>query len=167
MATLLAEAHDAVALNVSQPHVDVVNAKRSPIVDPEITRFLEDQALVLAGDLDVADALDGADFVVVATPTSYDPERDFVDTSSVEKVIGQVAECSPISTVVIKGDYPGWLHLTDADGVPQLEILFSPGFPRKGRALDDNLHPSRTVVADRKALATRQSTLHGWDCHCG
>lgn len=148
MAVLLAQRHDVKAVDISTKRVADVLAGRSPIVDPLITEFLTTRELSLWATTDAAAALPGADFVIIGTPTNYDSELDFFDTSSVEGVIAQVAEHSPTSTIVIKSTIPVGFTRRMQQEHPDLMILFSPEFLREGRALHDNLHPSRIVVAD-------------------
>lgn len=148
-AVLLAQRHEVVALDVDPDRVAAINERRSPIEDPDIEEYLRDKDLELRATLDAEEAIGGARFVIVATPTDYDPYADFFDTSSVEAVITQVRAISPEATIVVKSTIPvGFTdrmsqeHGTDA-------ILFAPEFLREGRALHDNLHPSRIVVGQR------------------
>lgn len=146
MAVLLAQRHEVTAVDISSSRVAEVSAGRSPVVDSLISEFL-DRHLALRATMDAANALSGSDFVIIATPTNYDTELDFFDTSSVESVIEQVAQHSPASTIVIKSTVPvGFTRRMHQDH-PDLTILFSPEFLREGRALHDNLHPSRIVVS--------------------
>lgn len=148
MAVLLAKRHDVRAVDISLNRVDAVTAGRSPVVDTLITESLTARHLSLRATTDAAAALPGSDFVIIATPTNYDTELDFFDTSSVEGVIAQVAQHAPESTIVIKSTIPVGFTRRMQEEHPDLTILFSPEFLREGRALYDNLHPSRIVVAD-------------------
>ena len=149
LSVLLAQRHPVTVLDVDASRVAVVNAGRSPILDAELSEFLGSGRLQLGATTDVAEALDGAAYVIVATPTNYDPDQDFFDTSTVEQVIGQVAELNPAAVVVIKSTIPvGFTRRMNAE-YPGMAIVFSPEFLREGRALYDNLHPSRIVVGDR------------------
>jgi len=148
MAVLLAEHHDVTAVDISTSRVAAVMAGRSPVVDSLITEYLETRELSLRATTDAADALPDADFVIIATPTNYDTELDFFDTSSVEGVIAQVAEHAPTSAIVIKSTVPVGFTNRMRQEHPNLTLLFSREFLREGRALYDNLHPSRIVVAD-------------------
>lgn len=149
LSVLLAQRHPVTVLDVDASRIATVNAGRSPILDAELSEFLGSGRLQLGATTDVAEALGGAAYVIVATPTNYDPDQDFFDTSTVEQVIGQVAELSPAAVVVIKSTIPvGFTRRMRAE-FPELTILFSPEFLREGRALHDNLHPSRIVVGDR------------------
>ena len=148
MAVLLAQRHEVVAVDISADRVAEVGSGASPVVDPLITEFLATRDLSLRATTDAAEALPGSDFVVVATPTNYDPVLDFFDTSSVEAVIARVAELAPAASVVVKSTIPvGFTRRLQAEH-PELTILFSPEFLREGRALYDNLHPSRIIVSD-------------------
>lgn len=153
MAVLLAQRHEVIAVDISSGRVDEVNAGRSPVVDRDISDYFAHRRLSLRATLDAASALDGADYVIVATPTNYEPEADFFDTSSVESVIGHVADRAPGSVVVIKSTIPVGFTRRMQREHPALRILFSPEFLREGRALQDNLHPSRIIVADPCAEA--------------
>lgn len=159
LAVLLAQANTVLALDVSPARVDLVNEGRSPIEDPDIAAFLAGGKLDLTATLDPVQAFSGADYVIVATPTNYDPRTNRFDTSSVEQVIAQVRRIAPQAIVVVKSTVPvgftqrmrekhGW------DG-----IVFSPEFLREGRALYDNLHPSRIVVGDTTPQARRFAEL--------
>ncbi len=149
LSVLLAQRHPVTVLDVDASRIATVNAGRSPILDAELSEFLGSGRLQLGATTDVAEALGGAAYVIVATPTNYDPDQDFFDTSTVEQVIGQVARFCPAAVVVIKSTIPvGFTRRMRAE-FPGLRIVFSPEFLREGRALYDNLHPSRIVVGDR------------------
>jgi len=148
MAVLLAKRHDVRAVDISPNRVDAVTAGRSPVVDNLITESLTARHLSLRATTDAAAALPGSDFVIIATPTNYDTELDSFDTSRVESVIAQVVQHSPASTIVIKATIPVGFTRRMQQEHTDLTILFSPEFLREGRALYDNLHPSRIVVAD-------------------
>lgn len=159
VAVLVAQRHDVVALDVDERRVEAVNERRSPIVDREIKEYLSDRSLSLRATTDPADAYAGADFVVVATPTNYDPELDFFDTSTVEATIAAAAAHAPDAAVVIKSTIPVGFTARMQEEFPDIEILFSPEFLREGRALLDNLHPSRIVVAGPRETAERFAGL--------
>lgn len=146
-AVLLAQRHDVVALEIDPDRAAAVNAGRSPIEDPDITAALDRGDLTLRATTDPTEAYAGAAFIIIATPTNYDPELDYFDTSTVESVIDASAS-NPDAVVVIKSTIP--LGFTDRMRAvhPGRRILFSPEFLREGRALYDNLHPSRIIVAD-------------------
>jgi UDPglucose 6-dehydrogenase len=165
MAVLLAERYEVVALDVNEARVAQLNARRSPIQDAEIERFLAEKPLRLSATTDAATAMAGADFVVIATPTSYDPQSNRFDTASVEAVAEAALTLAPGAAIIIKSTIP--VGFTDALNarLGTDRIIFSPEFLREGRALYDNLHPSRIVVgattpaAERFAGLLRESSL--------
>ncbi|WP_170520272.1 nucleotide sugar dehydrogenase [Ruegeria atlantica] len=152
-AVLLAQNHDVVALDVSAARVDMLNQRESPIQDADITDFLTNRALNLTATTDPEAAFGGADFVVVATPTNYDPRSNYFDTSSVDTVIDQVTRVNPDAVIVIKSTIPVGF-VTDARArFGTNNVIFSPEFLREGQALHDNLHPSRIIVGERSDRA--------------
>lgn len=152
-AVLLAQNHSVAALDIDEARATMISDGRSPIEDSEISSFLRDRKLDLAATTDAAVALSGAKYVVVATPTNYDSETNRFDTSSVETVIAKVQEHAPDATVVVKSTVPvGFVTRMRAEFATD-NILFSPEFLREGRALYDNLHPSRIVVGDHTEAA--------------
>lgn len=146
MSVLLAQRHEVIALDIDEDRVAKLNQGKSPIRDPEIEQFLAEKSLSLTASTDARTALPGADFVVIATPTSYDPTTNRFDTASVEAVAELALTHAPDATVVIKSTIPlGFVEaLNTRLGTDR--ILFSPEFLREGRALYDNLHPARIVV---------------------
>ena len=158
-AVLLAQNHEVVALDTSAERVDLVNDRRSPIVDPDITRFLEERELNLRATTDPEEAHSGADFVVIATPTSYDPRTNAFDTSSVEAVAADATRIAPDATIVIKSTVPVGYTRDLRGEMGNERILFSPEFLREGSALADNLHPSRIVVGGHDEAARRFAAL--------
>ena len=144
---LLAQHNDVIACDIVQSKVDLINNRKSPIVDKEISEYLETKSLKLKATCDINEAYNSPDFVVIATPTNYDSEKNFFDTSSIEAVLKTVNEKCPQSTVVIKSTIP--VGYTDSlyKQFNNLNILFSPEFLREGHALYDNLYPSRIVVS--------------------
>ncbi|MFN4101766.1 MAG: nucleotide sugar dehydrogenase, partial [Pararhodobacter sp.] len=146
LAVLLSQRHTIVALDIDPARVAMLNARQSPIDDPQIVTFLAERSLDLSATIDAAAAMTGADFVIIATPTSYDPKTNQFDTSSVEYIARKALQHAPAATVVIKSTIPvGFTEgLNSALGTDR--ILFSPEFLREGRALHDNLYPSRIVV---------------------
>ena len=145
---LLAQHNRVVALDIDQHKVDLINDKKSPIVDVEIQDYLETRSLDLTATTDVSLAYRNPDYVVVATPTDYDPEQNFFNTASVESVVAQVQQHCPSATVIIKSTIPVGFTRRMRELFPRLTIIFSPEFLREGRALYDNLHPSRIIVGD-------------------
>jgi len=148
-AVLLAQNHDVRAFDIDAARIEAVNARRSPIVDDELERYLAEKPLRLTATTDAEAAFAGADFVIVATPTNYDPDTNFFDTSTVDAVIRTVTRIAPAATIVVKSTIPvGYIA-----GVPERlgtdRVIFSPEFLREGRALYDNLHPSRIIVGER------------------
>jgi UDPglucose 6-dehydrogenase len=148
-AVLLAQNHEVWALDIDQERVDLVNRGLSPIADVELEEYLRDKPLNLTATLDKDEAYAGAAVVVVATPTNYDEVTNFFDTSSVEAVIDSVLERAPEATIVIKSTIPVGFTERMREEHEGAAIVFSPEFLREGRALHDNLHPSRIVVGDR------------------
>lgn len=146
VATLLARHHDVRALDIQPAKVEMINQGISPIVDSDLERCLSSNSLSLTATVHPAEALDGADFVVVSTPTDYDPAKNYFDTSTVVSVLDEVRAINPAATVVIKSTVPVGFTERAQEIYPELKLLFSPEFLREGKALYDNLHPSRIVV---------------------
>ena len=157
IATLLAQHHHVTAVDVIPEKVDMINRRQSPIQDEYIERYLVEKPLDLTATLDGAAAYRDADFVVIAAPTNYDPEKNYFDTSHVEEVIDLVLSVNPEAVMVIKSTIPvGYcrsLYLRyAAQGVGRLNLLFSPEFLRESKALYDNLYPSRIIVGSPKLI---------------
>ncbi|MEA3389260.1 nucleotide sugar dehydrogenase [Sphingobium sp. CCH11-B1] len=152
-AVLLAQHNEVVAVDISQDRVDKLNARQSPIIDAELEDFLANRPLNLRATTDAQDALAGADFAIVATPTNYDVDTNKFDTSSVQAVIATAIRANPDVTVVVKSTIPvGFVDDVRAS-LGTTQVVFSPEFLREGRALYDNLHPSRIIVGERSERA--------------
>lgn len=152
-AILLAQNNPVVAIDLSAERVAAVNGGRSPIVDAECEDYLANRRLTLRATLDPAEAYTGAEIIIIATPTNYDPVTNRFDTSSVESVVAQAMQIAPGAMVVIKSTVPVGFTAALKARTGHDSLLFSPEFLREGRALYDNLHPSRIVVGERSERA--------------
>lgn len=145
-AVLLSQHNQVTAVDLIQEKVDMINARKSPLVDKEITEYLEEKPLNLTATTDGASAYRDADFVIISTPTNYDPKENHFDTSSVETVIRQVTAVNPTAIIVIKSTVPVGFTRAVSEKLESDRIVFSPEFLREGKALYDNLYPSRIIV---------------------
>lgn len=158
-AVLLAQHNHVTALDVDAARMTMLAARESPISDPEIERYLAEVPLNLHTTTDPATAYAGADYVIIATPTNYDPKTNFFDTSSVEAVATQAMQHAPDATIVIKSTVPVGFTQELAEKLGTDNLIFSPEFLREGRALYDNLHPSRIIVGAQTPQAERFAAL--------
>ena len=164
-AVLLSQYNHVVAFDISKERVDMVNGRISPIVDDEIERYLKEKELDIVATTNAEEAFSDAEFVIVSTPTDYDPNKSYFDTSSVESVIETVLTVNPSATIVIKSTVPVGYTSSVSEKFNCKNIIFSPEFLREGRALHDNLYPSRIIAGvvseEMRPAAERFTSLLG------
>lgn len=152
-AVLLAQHNEVIGVDISTERVEAVNARKSPIADPELTEYLSSKKLCISATTDLKAAINGANYVIVSTPTNYDAETNFFDTSTVEAVISQVIEYEPNACIVVKSTVPVGFIEHVRDRLQTNSVIFSPEFLREGKALYDNLYPSRIIVGEKSTRA--------------
>lgn len=165
LATLLSQKNEVVALDILEEKVKMINDRISPINDKEIIEFFEEKKLNLRATLDYNDAFEGAKFIIISTPTNYDEEKNFFDTSSVEDIIKKVKGLSLDTTMVVKSTVPVGFIKEMKEKYQIDNIMFSPEFLREGHALYDNLYPSRIIVGEKSKRAEEFANLLKDSCY--
>ena len=152
-AVLLAQHNEVVGVDISPERVEALNARKSPFVDAELSQFLAKKDLTLTASTDLAESVGGAEYVIVSTPTNYDEQTNFFDTSSVEAVINQVIKYEPRACIVVKSTIPVGFIDAVRERLDTDAVIFSPEFLREGKALYDNLYPSRIIIGETSQRA--------------
>ena len=146
MAVLLAQHNEVIALDIDGARVALINQGKSTVADADIQEFLDDRELSITATMDKKEAYEEAEFIIIATPTDYDPETNYFDTSSVETVIDEATALNETAAIIIKSTVPVGFTGSMKDKYGTARIIFSPEFLREGQALKDNLHPSRIIM---------------------
>ena len=152
-AVLLAQHNEVIGVDISRERVDALNARKSPIIDAELSHYLAEKDLNLSASADLEGSVKSADYVIVSTPTNYDEKTNFFDTSSVEAVISKVIDYEPSACVVVKSTIPVGFIEDVRERLDTNAVIFSPEFLREGKALYDNLYPSRIIVGEKSERA--------------
>ena len=158
-AVLLAQHNEVIGVDISQERVDALNARKSPIIDAELSEYLAERDLNLSASTDLKASVQGSDYVIVSTSTNYDEKKNFFDTSSVEAVIAQVIESEPTACIVVKSTIPVGFMDDVRQRLKTDAVIFSPEFLREGKALYDNLYPSRIIVGEKSERAETFANL--------
>ena len=152
-AVLLALHNEVIGIDISKKRVNALNKRQSPIVDKELAEYLAEKELNLSASTDLKGSVKGADYVIVSTPTDYDERTNFFNTASVEAVIEQVIKYEPKTTIVVKSTIPVGFIDNVRKRLETNSVIFSPEFLREGRALYDNLYPSRIIIGEKSKRA--------------
>jgi UDPglucose 6-dehydrogenase len=152
-AVLLAQHNEVIGVDISRERVDALNARKSPIEDAELAEYIAEKELNLSASTDLQNSVLGAEYVVISTPTNYDEEMNFFDTTTVQAVISQVVETEPTACIIVKSTVPVGFIDEMRERLASDAIIFSPEFLREGRALHDNLYPSRIIVGEKSKRA--------------
>ncbi|WP_180008012.1 nucleotide sugar dehydrogenase [Acinetobacter sp. YH16057] len=159
-AVLFAKEHQVTSLDINSSRIDLINQKKSPIADDYIEQALSKQELNLTATLNAKQAYNDADYIIVATPTNYDAETNYFDTSSIESVIAQILPINSTATIIIKSTIPVGYTAQLKEKFKTNQIVFAPEFLREGKALYDNLHPSRIIVGEKSERGEKIAQLY-------